>query len=233
MNKLKLKTKLAAGFGILQLILAITSAASYFSIVKLSRLSAIADQNADETYLVRSIDSIINDQKGEYRGFLLASKEDEMAQFAENNRLLAADFTKLEAMLSTEEGKRLFAQFHQASDQYHATLGRVVALHRGRKQKQAIELIYSPDTVAAREGLARNSADLIALAEKFKINARAEQAAAESTTIKWTLALAFLGTVMGFATTILIGQGVAKSVTTMTGHLGKLAANDLAFADIQ
>jgi len=141
MKKLNLKTKLAAGFGILQLILAATSAASYFSIMKLSRLSAIADQNGDQTYVVRSIDSIINNQRAECRGFLLAGREEEMAQFAENNRLLVENFTKLEAVLTTEDGKRLFAKFHQASDRYHAILDHAVQLHRGGKQKKAIELI--------------------------------------------------------------------------------------------
>jgi methyl-accepting chemotaxis protein len=233
MNKLNLKTKLAAGFGVLQVILAVTSAASYFSIVKLSRFSAVADQNSDETYLVRSIDSIINDQKAQCSAFLRAGKEEEMARFAQDNRLLAENFTKLETMLTTEDGKRLFARFHQASNQYHAILEHAAQLQRGGKQKKAVELAFSPEASAARDDLAGIAEDEIARAQKLRSSARAEQAAAESTTTKWTLALAILGTVMGFATTILIGQGVAKSVTTMTGHLGKLAANDLAFEDME
>lgn len=81
--------------------------------------------------------------------------------------------------------------------------------------------------------MAKTAADEIAFAEKLKSAARAEQAAAESHMTVWTLALAFLGTVIGFVTATLIRRSVARSVTTMADLLGKLAANNLAFEDME
>jgi CHASE3 domain sensor protein len=75
MNKLSLNMKLSVGFGVLLVVLTITSAVSYVSMQKLDELSASASNRADARFLAKSVNSIINDQKAEYRAFLLSGNQ--------------------------------------------------------------------------------------------------------------------------------------------------------------
>src|SRR5208337_2266082 len=130
---------------------------------KLDGLSAFLSQKADARFLAKSINSIINDQKAEYRAFLLSGNQGEMTRYAENNRALAEVFSKLEPLLTTEENKRLFAELRQASDRYHSIMDRAVELGRADKKSAAIELVYSPNSEAIRADLAKTIQNFVAL----------------------------------------------------------------------
>src|ERR1017187_1671197 len=91
-SRMSLKAKLAAGFGALLVILITMGIISFTSVQKLSELSAFGDKKANGRFFATSIDSLINNQKAEYRAFLLASQETEMTRYAENNRKLAEQF---------------------------------------------------------------------------------------------------------------------------------------------
>src|SRR6202035_765707 len=138
MNKLSLKMKLAAGFGALLVIEVAMGVISYTSMQKSTELSAFADRNAKGRFLAVSIESVINRQKAEYRGFLVTNREEEISRYAQDSRILAEDLDKLEATLTTEKDKQLVAHYRQVLDEYHGIIDRVVGLHRAGKQKQAI-----------------------------------------------------------------------------------------------
>jgi CHASE3 domain sensor protein len=153
-SRMSLKAKLAAGFGALLVILVTMGVISYTSVQKLSELSAFGDKKANARFFATSIDSLINNQKSEYRVFLLANQETEMTRYAENNRKLAEQFDKLEATLTSDKGKELVAHLRKTLDAYHGLIDRVVELHRAGKQKEAIELMTVPESDAVRADLA-------------------------------------------------------------------------------
>ena len=136
-TRMSLKAKLAAGFGTLLVILVGMGVISYTSTQKLSDLSAFADKKATGRFLGESIDSLINNQKAEYRLFLLTNRETEMTGYVENNRILAEDFDKLEATLTSEKGKELFAHLRQVLGDYHGIVDRVVELHRSGQAERS------------------------------------------------------------------------------------------------
>src|SRR5579872_2207654 len=129
MNKMSLKAKLAAGFGVLLLVLVTMGVISFTSVQKLSDLSAFGDRKANGRFFATSIDSLINNQKAEYRAYLLNNDENEMSRYADNNRALAENFDKLEATLSTDKGRQLVSNLRQTLDAYHGIIDRAVAFH--------------------------------------------------------------------------------------------------------
>ena len=232
-SRMSLKAKLAAGFGALLVILITMGIISFTSVQKLSELSAFGDKKANGRFFATSIDSLINNQKAEYRAFLLASQETEMTRYAENNRKLAEQCDKLEATLSTDKGKELVAHLRQTSDAYHGMVDRVVELHRAGKQKEAIELMATPESDAVRADLASTIAELVALQDKLKTGAREEQAAAESRTTMLISILAIVGVVIGLVVAMLIVRSITGGVTRMVAMIGEVAANNLTVEDME
>src|SRR5579863_2653873 len=150
MNRLSLKLKLAVGFGALLLILLIMGAISYTSVQNVKNLSAFVDQRGQATFYAASIFSLVNDQKAEYRAYLLTNQQAEMDRYAGNGLKLAEDLDKLDATLSTDKGRETVTHLRQALDAYHAIIERATNLHRAGKQKQAIALTLAPQSEAVR-----------------------------------------------------------------------------------
>jgi len=232
-RRMSLKTKLAAGFGTLLVIVVTMGVISYTSMQKLSELSAFADKKAQGRFHATSIDSVINNQKAEYRGFLLTSQEAEMARYAENNRTLAEDFDQLEATLTTDKGKEMATHLRQASGAYHSIIDHVVELHRAGKQKEAIELIYDPRSEAVRADLASTIAELVALQDKLKTAARADQVAAESRTAMLISILAVLGVIVSLVVASVLVRSISGGVARMVNMIKEVAANNLTVADME
>jgi len=230
---MSLKAKLAAGFGTLLVILVGMGVISYTSTQKLSDLSAFADKKATGRFLGESIDSLINNQKAEYRLFLLTNRETEMTGYVENNRILAEDFDKLEATLTSEKGKELFAHLRQVSGAYHGIVDRVVELHRSGKQKEALELVNAPDFDAVRDDLAKTTAEFVALQDQLKTAAREEQAAAESRATMLITSLAIVGVIVGLVVAAIVARSIAGAISCMVAMIQELAANNLAVEDME
>jgi methyl-accepting chemotaxis protein len=233
MNKLSLKMKLAAGFGALLVIEVAMGVISYTSMQKSTELSAFADKNAKGRFLAVSIESVINRQKAEYRGFLVTNREEEINRYAQDSRILAEDLDKLEATLTTEKDKQLVAHYRQVLDEYHGIIDRVVALHRAGKQKQAIGLMIQPNSDAARAELGKTAAELGALQEKFMGSARAEQSATESRATVLIPILATLGVVIGLVVATVVVRSITGAIARMVAMIQGLSANNLALEDMQ
>jgi methyl-accepting chemotaxis protein len=232
MRNISLKAKLAGGFGVILLIMATMAVVSYRAVEKLSELSAASDRKAHGRFLAATINSDINAQKGQYRAFLLTNKEAEMTNYAEKSRVIAENFDKLEAMLTTDRGRELTAHLRQSVDTYHGILDRVVKFHRNGKQKKAISLMTDPQSDAVRADLTKTAEDLVALQSSILASLREEQAAAESSTIKWLGALAVAGLVVGLGIAGLVIRSITSTVTAMVVTIEAIAANDLSVDDL-
>jgi len=233
MNKLSLKMKLGLGFGALLVILVAMGVTSYTSVQKLSELSAFSDKKANGRFFSVSIDSLINNQKAEYRAFLLTNQEAEMTRYADNSRVLAEDLNKLEATLSTDKGRELVSHLRQSIDAYHAIIDHAVELHRAGKQDQAISIITQPKSEATRADLASTLSELLEAQNKLKEAAREEQSATESRTTILITSLAIVGVVVGLVVATIIVRSITGGVTRMVTMIEEVAANNLTVEDME
>ena len=233
MNKLSLKMKLAVGFGILLAILLSMGVVSYTSVQKLRELSDLSDHRGQGRFLAASINSIINNQKAEVRGFLLTSNEAEMTRYAENTRTLASLFDQLDTILNTEKGRALGAHLRQTSDAYHQVIDQGLQLHRAGKTKDALALFADPKTDALRSDLGKTSEDLVEFQDSLKRAAHEQQSAAEATTSTLTATLTVAGLIAGFIVATLISRSVTKPIASMVALIEQIAANNLAVADLE
>ena len=233
MRKMSLKAKLAVGFGALLVILVITGTSGYLALQRLNELSAVADQKATARYLVRAIQAVINDQKAEYRAFLLDSNEDEIKRYAANDELLKENLSQLEALLTTEEGKKMFAQLRQVSESYHDAMQRIVALKRAGKMKEAVALMRDPGVDASRVELAKRVAEMVEFENKLNAAARQGQLASESRMSALILVCLFVGVLTGLAMATYIARDITGRVSQIVAMIEAIAGNDLSHDDMQ
>lgn len=233
MSKLSLKMKLGVGFGTLLVIIAAVGIISYTSVQKLAEFAAQVDYRAQQRFYAVSIESMINNQKAEYRNYLLTDKQDEMTRYAENGQKLEETFDKLEATLTTQEGKEAIGHYRQLLSQYHSVIDRTVELHRAGKQKEALALINEPRSENLRADLVKTSASFLELVMKLKEVATAEQAATEKRTTLLVSMLAIVGILAGLVVAILIVRSITGSVARMVDLIQEISGNNLAIADME
>jgi len=136
MNKLNLRMKLALGFGGPLLALLVVGIFSYLSLQRLGELSADTGEKGVSTAIMRNIESRINDQKAEVRGFLVdRSRTEELDRYAQNTSVVADGFAKIEPMIRTEKGKKILADLRANADGYHQKMDRIIDLQREGKTK--------------------------------------------------------------------------------------------------
>src|ERR1700745_786895 len=109
MRKLSLPAKLAVGFGVPLLALAIVGTMGIYCIHQLSLLSTGIDQKAGSISCIRSAWDKINMRKVDARSFLLSGDEKYMRDYQEQNRLLNEKFSELDQRMKTDRGKQMLA----------------------------------------------------------------------------------------------------------------------------
>jgi methyl-accepting chemotaxis protein len=232
MNHLSLKMKLGMGFGALLVVMLTLGVVSYTSVQKVNTLSAFVDQKGRATFYATSALSCINDQKAEYRAFLLTSQQAEMDRYEADGRKLEEDLNRLQATLSTDTGREAVAHLRQTVDTYHAIIERVANLHRAGRHQQAIALTISPQSESVRAELGKTVADLVDFENGLRVSAREQEAAAESHATSLILSLATLGVLVGVLVATFIIRSVTAGINGMVAMIEEIAANNLTVEDM-
>ena len=233
MKKLSLKMKLGVGFGVLLLILLLMSGLCYFSFRKLADLSAETVEKLHAVVIMRNIESRVNDQKAEVRGFLLdSSRQEEAQRYVNNSRVIADGFSQLEPLIRTAKGKQLLAQIQEGVDGYNKRMDVVLDLQRAGKNKEAIQLVYEPQTVALRDQVAKGLSALEERGEELSVAARKEEQTAQSRAIALLAGFVIAALAIGFAMATYIAGNITDRVSQMVDMIQAIAANDLSCADM-
>jgi methyl-accepting chemotaxis protein len=219
-------------FGALLLVVLATCAVSYFSLQTATRLSAAADTKAHEAYLARTIEALLNARETDIRSFLLSGDEEHMSKYREHNRALAGEFGQLAQLVTTDLGKKLFAQLRQAADDYDRSAQRVADLRRDHKDQAAADMLLGPEMSATRTTTENSVAAFVKSCQELDANARQERTAAEAGAIRWILALAITGLAISIAVTIVVPHYLAGEINKMLTVMEEIAARDLAVEDI-
>jgi methyl-accepting chemotaxis protein len=233
MKSMSIKAKLAAGFGLLWVTLAVTGLVSYFSVQKLGDLSALADKKATARFLAASIHVDFNNQKTEIRSYLLDGDEGHLAKIEEAKSGLAQEYVGLDEIVVSEEGKRKIAEGKQKLDEYHNLVLEVAKLRRAGKTKEATDLLLNAHSNELRSAMDKVIADFVALQDKLENEARVEQAATESRTIWLIAGLSIPGVVLGLVVATFIGRSISSGISRMVAMIQEVASNNLAVADME
>jgi methyl-accepting chemotaxis protein len=224
-----LRAKLTLSFGALLLVMLTMSAISYVSLRTTARFSAAAETKAQEAYLARSIEALINARNADIGSFLLSGDEERMVKYQKHNRALAEEFSQLESLLTTDLGKRLFAQLRQTADEYNRGAQRVVALKRDHQTQAAADLLLGPEMSALPTAMENNVAEFVKLCQELDVSTRTE---AEARATRWIIALGIISLVISIPVAAVVPHSVSAEVRKMLVVIEEIAAKNLAVDDI-
>jgi methyl-accepting chemotaxis protein len=226
--------KLGVGFSTLLLAVVAIACLTMGSLRRLSALSRTVDERATQVAIIRAIESKLNSQKVQVRGFLLDPKQqEELDRYASNGRAIDELFGQLDGLTLSPNGKQLLARVKDVSGAYNQEMVRVLDLERGGKARAAIVLLFSPGVISLRDQLTQGVSGFIDDSEAMKKQARDEQAAAESRTKVMVIALGVVALILGSLIAVLIAGSLTSAISRMLLLIEQIAANDLAMQDME
>jgi methyl-accepting chemotaxis protein len=233
MNKLTLKMKLGLGFGTLLVILLISGVVAVSSVGQLADISARADQIMAKKDMASQIEAGIEKQTTAIRGFLLAPKEDLLKHDEDGKKQYAENMDKLAKLLDHQEAKQLFAEIQGNYGLFRANCDREIELQRAHKTKDALAVVFSPQTGEIRTRLRTEIAQMSGFQDTLRVEILKEQSTIESR-VRWlVIVLGVVGTVVGIGIATLITRSITATMSEMVCLIQEIAANNLAVADME
>src|SRR5947207_12749117 len=102
MNKMSLKMKLGAGFGVLLVLTLVVAGTSYRSITAIDSVTDVVVSHLEEKALANAIDSDVNLQSAAVRGYLLTGDEEPLRQLDQQRKEFAENMGAVEKILVSE-----------------------------------------------------------------------------------------------------------------------------------
>src|SRR5277367_4677333 len=167
MNRLSLKVKLGIGFGSLLAVLLAMGLVARQAVDRLAEISTGVAHNLEKKDMVSQIEAGIEKQSTAVRGFLLTGKEDLLAHGDEGKQEFSENMSNIDKLLIYEQGRALFADIQRDSTQFRATLDREIQLRRAGKSKEAVELMFSPETAEVRTRLRKETTSLMSFQDQL------------------------------------------------------------------
>jgi methyl-accepting chemotaxis protein len=233
MNKLSLKMKLGLGFGTVLVIMAVVGGMGFYATFRLADATSIAVSNGDKAILTKAMGTAIEAQTASIRGFLLSGKEDLLKHDQQAQQSFKENADKLEKMLVTEKGKKLFGDIRHSYDAFRPIADREIQLRRAGKTKEAEALTFSSETGQLRNDLSKAMSDLEEIEMKLLADGIAQGKAVEASTRTIILAFAICGSVIGILVAFFIVRSITVGMSRMVTLIQQIAANNLAVEDMQ
>jgi len=233
MRNLSLKMKLGLGFGVLLVILTLVGAVAYNSSATEKELSQEVERQVEKKELSLKADKGVEMQLAGLRAFLLTGQEDRLKNYEIGANLYQESMDKLEPMLQTEKGKKVFGAAHQSYSTYAPLMEHAIQLRRADKTSEATALVFSAQVNEMRDAIRDRNEELIGLIDALKQNATEKQRADQSRSQTLMFVFTGLGLAIGIATAIFIVRSISKVVSRMVAMIEEIAANNLSVADME
>ena len=232
MNKISLKMKLSIGFGTVLAIVALIGGMGYRATYKMSNATDKIVSSAAEQNVSMDMVASLEMQTKAVRGFLLSGKEEMIKSDQQGQTAFKESADRLEPLLQTEHGKKVFANIWRQYREYNALEDRMVQLRREGKTKEAIALAFDAHTAQVRTDLRNNVAELDGLIDKRVKEGQNEHDAVEAQTRTLTLICSLVGLVFGIAIATLTVRSITGAITRMLSLIQEIAANNLGIEDM-
>jgi len=232
-RKLSLKAKLSLGFGTALVLLVAVGVIGYVATVRLSDASGKAVTNLQKAELGMAMTAAVEKQTTGVRGFLLKSDETTPLQHdQEGQREFKEAMDKLEGMLVTEEGKRLFAGLQRSFFEYRKVVDQEIELQREGKHKEALQLCFDPGTSQLRNEVRTNLTKVEELESKLSEDAIDEGHKAEASARFWLILCTLVGCVLAIVIAVALVRFVTRATGEMVAVIQEIGHNNLAIPDI-
>jgi methyl-accepting chemotaxis protein len=233
MNKLSLKIKLGAGFGVLLILMILLGVCSYRSAITADKLSDDVDRVAKKKELALIVGASLEMQSNGARGFMLTGKEEMLGRDEEGKTSFKQSFDELQKLATLPEVKKLLATIDETYGQFRPFLDKEIELRREGKTAEVSAMVSSPEGRQLRGEIRKAVAEVIEIQDKLKKEATDKRAINEAAIKTQILGLLFAGTVIGSFVALLIMRSITGAISKMVRMIQEIAENNLTIRDLE
>jgi len=236
LGNLSIGKKLALGFGTVLALTAILAVVAYQEIAKVNANTIdIATNWLPSVKILGKTEFDTSAYRRYELAYLMATSDKARSDNEEklNTRLtmLDEDIKKYEPMISSDEERGMYTEWHAAWDKYMDLHKQVMDTARGGKVSEASALSLSAGLDAYTAFV--NSIDKdIALNDKGAADSTAAAASTFSAARVWLISLSIGAIAVGFIVAVFLSRAITKSTTEMLGTIEEVAANNLSIDDL-
>jgi methyl-accepting chemotaxis protein len=232
MNRLSLKMKLGAGFGMLMALMMVMGICGYRGSLASAKLAEDADLSAKKKELTLGVESALEMQTNGVRGFLVTGKEEMLARDEEGKTGFKQDMDELDKLLKLPEARKLFGTIQEIYGQYRPLLDKQIELRRENKIAEIAPLILSPEVAAVRSGIRKAVTQLVEIEDKVQKEASDKRASNDAANETLMLSLVVVGAVIGILVAVSITRSIAGAISKMVAMMEEIAKNNLTVHDL-
>ncbi len=226
LNGMRIGTKVFSGFGIVLLILMISSGATYYSVVQLGEISAVVEATSKKTTLSAKLEDGLDRRISAIRGFLLTGKDKERDSYEKAKQDFSSTMEELRSMLVLEEGKQLWDKGQKLSQDYAAATDRVAELRAGNHQQEAVDLYFSPQVAQLRSQLHDAITEQASFQEKRHAQVQEESRAVEARLRNLVIGLGIAGLGLGVTVAFFLVRRISRSLQHLTQMIQDIAEGE-------
>ncbi len=226
LSGMRIGTKVFSGFGIVLLILMISSGATYYSVVQLRKISAAVEWTSKKTILAAKMEDALDQRISAIRGYLLTGEDKELASYEGGKQFFSDEMEELRNLLLLEEGKRLLANAQQASNVYTTATDRVAELRGANHQKEAVDLYFSPEVVQLRSQLREAIGRQASFQEEQHAKALQESRTVEARLQNVVVSLGIVGLGLGVTVAFFLVRRISRSLQHLTQMIQDIAEGE-------
>jgi methyl-accepting chemotaxis protein len=225
MKSFSLKMKIGLGFGSLLMLVTLVGGISYYSAVKSEALSQEVQSFAQKRYLSVQTQLAIEKMKTGGRDVLLGrdSKYLDEARGEYHEKMSA-----LQALLVTEEGKKLAADTEQSLAVYNDMVDRTLQLHNEGKTKEALALFYGPEAQQKRADLKKSTTGLVDLCFKSMQTVSSQQSSANATEKMMVMILVVVSLILGAGVAFFVTRTITAAIKSIVEVLERVSHGDVS-----
>ena len=232
LNKLSLKMKLVAGFGLLLAILVALGFASYRTIVRIDEAANEVDRKTQEKELGTSLASSALMQSAGTRCYLATGDEKLLEGNEQGQREMKQAMEKLVPLVSSEEGKRLYSDIERANEGFRTVAEGEIQLRREGKTKEALAMMSTQAGLAfAKLDTAVGAFEDHLAKSLAKVSKSQDDDVASGKML--ILSLCVAGMILGFVVAVLIVRSVTGSIARMLSLIQQIADKNLTVDDME
>ncbi|HEX4311540.1 MAG TPA: methyl-accepting chemotaxis protein [Acidobacteriaceae bacterium] len=226
------RTRLAAGFGLVLLVVVVVGAVGYRSTYRMSAEEDKMVANAKKQNMAMEMEWALASESDDLRGYLLTGDAALVTEFNARAQHLTESATEVKGMLVTARGKALLPQIegqHQLNlDAYR----KAIEMRRAGKSEEAMRLVFSPELNGRRTQMMKDMQELDDLTDQLMAEAIAGHDEAEVQTRAMMLIFGLLGIAGGVICAGLVTRSITRPVCAVGEALKAIDAGELNFADL-
>lgn len=233
MAKFTFRTRLAAGFGVVLLLVVIVGAVGYRATYRMSDEADKMVASAQQQNLTMEMEWALVSESDDLRGYLAIGDDSLVAEFNARAQHFNESAAQTEEMLVNARGKELLPQIEGQHQLNLAAYRKAIEMRRAGETEDAMHLAFGPESEGRRAQMMKDMEELDGLSDQLMQKAIAGHDAAESQTRAMMLIFGLMGLAAGVVSAGLAVRSITRPVHSLVGALKAIDASQLNFADLE